>query len=160
MLTAVSDQLRAESGSIAARACPCWWPWSYRIAGAASPWPAVEVYEGGSLLDVVTCTRIAAQLLRGARAVRADDGGRAFAWGRLPLGGDVPSVEFTRGRLRKSRRRAPAVAETVAGARVVEARAVEATSWCWLAVADGPYDTVTVRCAGLAIRSRLRASRP
>jgi hypothetical protein len=155
MLTAVSDQLRAESGSIAARACPCSWPWSYRIAGAASPWPAVEVYEGGSLLDVVTRTRIAAQLLRGARAVSADDGERAFAWGRLPLDGDVPSVEFTRRRPRKSRRNAPVVGATVVGATVFAA-----TNWCWLAVADGRYDAVIVRSGGIAIRSRLRAGRP
>jgi hypothetical protein len=165
MVTAVPDQLGAESGSIAAGRCPAWWPWSYRIAGPASPWPAVEVYEADSLLDVVTRTRIAAQLLRGGRAVRADDGERAFAWGRLPLGGEALSVEFSRGLGRKFRRRAPVAAETVVGARAVgatavAATAVAATSWCWLAVAEGPYDTVTVRCAGLAIRSRLRASRP
>jgi hypothetical protein len=165
MVTAVSDQLRAESGSTAAGTCQVWWPWSYRVAGAASRWPAVEVYEADSLLDVVTCTRIAAQLLRGGRAVRADDGERAFAWGRLPLGGEALSVEFSRGQGRRFRRNTPVVGATVVGATVVGATAVSATvlevaSWCWLAVADGPYDTVTVRCAGLAIRSRLRAGRP
>ncbi len=170
MLTAVSDQLRAESGSIAAGTCPTLWPWSYRIAGASSWWPAVEVYEADSLLDVVASTRIAAQLLRGARMARSADGGRAFAWGRLPLSGDVMSVEFSRGRVRKSRHSAPVVRATVAGATVAGATVggatvggatvVEAASWCWLAVADGPYDAVTVRCGGMAIRSRLRASRP
>ncbi len=155
MLTAVSDQLRAESGSIAAGTCPTLWPWSYRIAGASSRWPAVEVYEADSLLDVVASTRIAAQLLRGARMARSADGGRAFAWGRLPLSGDVMSVEFSRGRVRTSRHSAPVVRATV-----VRPTVVEAASWCWLAVADGPYDAVTVRCGGMAIRSRLRASRP
>jgi hypothetical protein len=155
MVTAVPDQLGAEPGSIAAGRCPPWWPWSYRIAGPATPWPAVEVYEADSLLDVVTRTRIAAQLLRGARAVRADDGERAFAWGRLPLGGEALSVEFSRGPGRKFRRNAPVVKATVVNATVVEV-----TNWCWLAVSAGPYDAVTVRCAGLAIRSRLRASRP
>ncbi len=155
MLTAVSDQLRAESGSIAAGTCPTLWPWSYRIAGASSWWPAVEVYEADSLLDVVASTRIAAQLLRGARMARSADGGRAFAWGRLPLSGDVMSVEFSRGRVRTSRHSAPVVRATV-----VRPTVVEASSWCWLAVADGPYDAVTVRCGGMAIRSRLRASRP
>jgi hypothetical protein len=153
MLTAVSDQLRAESGSIAAGTCASWWPWSYRIAGAASPWPAVEVYEAGSLLDVVTRTRIAAQLLRGARTVRSVDGRRVFAWGRLPLSGDVLSVEFSRGPGPRFRRDAPVVG-------VVEAPAVQVANWCWLAFADGPYDAVTVRCAGMAIRSRMRAGRP
>jgi hypothetical protein len=166
MLTAVSDQLRAESGSIAAGTCGSWWPWSYRIAGARSPWPAVEVYEADSLLDVVSRTRIAAQLLRGARAVRSADAERAFAWGRLPLSGDVVSVEFSRGRVRKSRRNAApvvgaaVVGAAVAGATVTRATVLEPTSWCWLAMADGPYDAVTVRCGGVAIRSRLRASRP
>jgi hypothetical protein len=153
MLTAVPGQLRAESGSIAARTCPSWWPWSYRIAGAASRWPAVEVYETDSLLDVVSRTRLAAQLLRGARAVRSAHGERAFAWGRLPLSGDVLSVEFSRGLRRKSRH----------SAAVVEATVVKVTSWCWLAVADGPYDAVTVRCGGTAIRARLKrlkAGRP
>lgn len=145
MLTAVPDQLSAESGSIAARACPSLWPWSYRIAGATSRWPAVEVYEAGHLLDVVTCTRLAAQLLRGGRAVRTADGDRAFAWGRLPLSGGTLSVEFGRGLVRKSRLDVPAIG---------------ATSWCWLAVADGPYDTVTVRVGEVGIRSRLRASKP
>jgi hypothetical protein len=149
MLTAVPDQLRAEPGSITARACPSWWPWSCRIAGAASRWPAVEVYETDSLLDVVSRTRLAAQLLRGARAVRSADGERVIAWGRLPLGGDVLSVEFSRGLRRKSRR----------NATVVEAAVVKVTSWCWLAVADGPYDAVTVRCGGTAIRSRLKRLR-
>jgi hypothetical protein len=145
MLTAVPDQLSAESGSTAPRACPSWWPWSYRIAGPASRWPAVEVYEAGGLLDVVTCTRLAAQLLRGGRAVRTGDGGRAFAWGRLPLSGGTLSVEFSRGLVRKSR---------------IDVPVIEATTWCWLAVADGPYDTVTVRCGEVGFRSRLRASRP
>jgi hypothetical protein len=153
MATAVSDQLRAESGSIAAGTGQVWWPWSYRIAGPASRWPAVEVYEAGSLLDVVSRTRLAAQLLRGARTVRSVDGRRVFAWGRLPLSGDVVSVEFSRGPWRKFRRNAPVVG-------VVEASAVQVATWCWLAVADGPYDAVTVRCGGMAIRSRLWAGRP
>jgi hypothetical protein len=145
MLTAVPDQLRAECGSIAAGTWPSWSPWSYRIAGAASRWPAVEVYEAGSLLDVVASTRLAAQLLRGGRTVRTTGGERAFAWGRLPLSGDMPVVEFSRGLVRKSR---------------LSVLAIPATSWCWLAVADGPYDAVTVCFGQVAVRSRLRAGRP
>jgi hypothetical protein len=119
------------------------WPWSYRVAGAISSWPAVELYEAGSLLDVVTSTRLAAQVLRGSRAVRSAAGGRVLAWGRLPLSGGVPAVEFGRGGFRRSHLAVPPV--TV-------------TTWCWLAVADALYDSVTVRHDGTAARRRLRMS--
>jgi hypothetical protein len=135
----------------AAAACP-WslgspgWPWSHRIAGAKSTWPAVEVYEGGALLDVVSSTRLGACVLRGARSLRVDGGSgpRAFAWGRLPPTGDLPVVEFSRGRLRRVRDRVPPVL---------------VTSWCWMATAEGRFDTVIVRSADLAIRRRLQVSR-
>ena len=138
------------------------------------------MYEADSLLDVVSCTRIAAQLLRGARAVRSAGGKHAFAWGRLPLSGDVVSVEFSRGRVRKSGPNAPVVGApaaraaaaqsaaagttaaraTAAGATVLQATVLQPTGWCWVAAADGHYDVVIVRCGGTAIRSRLRVSRP
>jgi hypothetical protein len=109
-----------------------------------SPWPAVELYEAGCLLDVVTSTRLTARVLRGARAVRSASGRRVVAWGRLPLRGGVPAVEFSRGMFRDSRLAVPPVS---------------VTSWCWLAVADGRYDRVTVRHDGRAARRRPRASR-
>lgn len=124
--------------------CAAWWPWSYRIAGAMSSCPAVELYEGGSLLDVVTSTTLAAQLVRGGRAVRSPAGGRVLAWGRLPLRGGLPVVEFSRGTIRGSRLAVPPV--TV-------------TSWCWLAVGDGRYDRVTVQHDGTSAQRRLRESR-
>jgi hypothetical protein len=111
-----------------------------------STWPAVEVYEGETLLDVVSSTRLAACMLRGARSLRTDDGSgrRAFAWGRLPPAGDLPVVEFSRGRLRTVRDRVPPV---------------PVTGWCWTATAEGRYDAVIVRSAGLTVRRRLQVSR-
>jgi hypothetical protein len=124
--------------------CAALWPWSYRVAGATSSWPAIELYEGGSLLDVVTSTRLTARVLRGGQAVPSTGGGRVLAWGRLPLGGGVPAVEFGRGTFRSSRLTAPPL---------------PITSWCWLAVADTLYDWVTVRHDGTEARRRLRVSR-
>lgn len=120
-----------------------WWPWSYRVAGARSSWPAVEVYEAGSLLDVVSSTRLVADVVRGARSVRIAGRQRVFAWGRLPLTTGVPVVELSRGRLRASRQLA---------------LAVSVTSWCWLACAEGRYDAVTVSHDGMAVRRRLNVS--
>jgi hypothetical protein len=124
--------------------CAALWPWSYRVAGAMSSWPAVEMYEAGSLLDVVTSTRLTATVLRGARAVRSIRGGRVLAWGRVPLRGGLPAVEFSHGTFHRARLAVPPV---------------RVTSWCWLAVADALYDRVTVRYDGVAARRRLRVSR-
>jgi hypothetical protein len=122
-----------------------WWPWSYRVAGATSSWPAVELYEAESLLDVVTSTRLTARVLRGGRAVRSASGERVFAWGRLPLRGGIPAVDFSRGRFRGA---------------TVEVPPIRVTSWCWLAIADGRYDRVAVRHDAIVARRRLRVARP
>lgn len=144
MLTGASDRRPAgfEPGlwSLGSTALP----WSYRIAGAMSTWPAVEVYEAETLLDVVTSTRLAVRVLRGARTLDAGAGRRAFAWGRVPLDGDLPAVEF-------SCRRRRALRQCVTPAQV--------SSWCWTATAAGSYDEVTVRSAGLVSRRRLQVSR-
>jgi len=142
MLTGVPDLLSAEIGPKHADA-PLW-PWSYRVAGALSSWPAVELYEDGSLLDVVVSTGLIAQVLRGATAVRGTRGGRALAWGRLPLHGGLPVVEFGRGTVRASR---------------LAVSPVSITSWCWLATADELYDRVIVRDGAVTARCRVRVSR-
>lgn len=142
MLTRTPGRLLAGTGSVDASG-PLW-PWTYRVAGPRSSWPAVEVYEAGSLLDVVSSTMLSAQVLRGARSVRVAGRRRVLAWGRLPLTAGLPAVEFSR-----SRRRAPGQPVTP----------VSVTAWCWLAVADGRYDTVTVSAGGTAIRRRLREGR-
>ena len=112
-------------------------PWSVRLAGARSACPALELFEAGALIDVVSATRMAPQLLRGARAVAIGSGQLALAWGRRSPGAEIV-VEFSRGRLRRD---------------VRCATVVELTSWCWLAAADGRFSRVDVQ-AGLC-RSRL-----
>jgi hypothetical protein len=143
MLTAVPDCLPAGSGT-GAMGTGAFRPWSYRIAGATSAWPAVEVYEAGSLLDVVTSTRLIAQVVRGSRAADGPGGRHVIAWGRLPLSGGLPSVEFGRSRRGSGQR----------------AQVLPITSWCWLAVAEGHHRTVTVRYGGACIRRRLGVSKP
>jgi hypothetical protein len=146
MLTVLPDPCPARQERYPARSGPGdglpGGPWSVRLAGARSACPALELYEAGALIDVVSATRIAPQLLRGGRAVALDPGQRALAWGRRPESGADVVVEFSRGRLRRDAR--PATVVTL-------------TSWCWLAVADGRFTRVDVR-AGLR-RARLGLAR-
>jgi hypothetical protein len=121
------------------------WPWSYRISGALSLAPALELYEAGSLVDVVSSTRLDVPVLRGARSLRIAGGRRAVAWGRLPLTPGDLTIEFSAGRLRVSR-------HAVAPVRL--------TSWCWMAATYGRYDAVTVSVSRTAVRQRLRAGQP
>lgn len=123
-------------------------PWSFRLAGAQSAWPALEVYEAGELLDVVSSTRLAARLLRGGRTAASGAGHRALAWGRLPRPGARLEVEFSR---RGRRRGEPAA--------TVRPLVTEVTSWCWVAVACGRFDRVTVQSGGGCLRLRLSGSR-
>jgi len=120
-------------------------PWAVRLAGGQSACPALEVYAAGVLLDVVSSTRLDAPLLRGTRAADSGAGPCALAWGRLPVSGTAPEVEFSRGRCWLSR-----PLGTV----------LELTSWCWLAVADGHFSRVAVRSDGRCVRARIRRGRP
>jgi hypothetical protein len=140
MVTIMRDLLSAEIAW--PDASTMLWPWSYRIAGALSSWPAVEIYEADRLLDVVSSTRLAAPVLRGGRYVRMASDRLVAAWGRLPPSEGVPAVEFSGGRRRRSRQAAPPV---------------RLTDWCWVAVTCGPYDAVSVSYGGTAIRRKLRA---
>ena len=65
--------------------------WSVRLAGAGSASPAIELYAAGVLIDVVSATAVAPQLLRGARAVTL---------------GPVPCALFTRVDVQAGPRRA------------------------------------------------------
>ncbi|MFZ0047396.1 MAG: hypothetical protein WAL16_16270 [Streptosporangiaceae bacterium] len=124
---------------------PGLFPWTIRLAGPQSAWPALEVYEAGTLLDVISSTRLLVSLLRGARAGDGTAGPCALAWGRLIAPDAGLSAEFSRGRLRPT---------TQAGA------VTRMGGWCWLAVADGTFDSVTVRSGGRTICGRLRRRRP
>ena len=79
---------------------PGLFPWTIRLAGPQSAWPALEVYEAGTLLDVISSTRLLVSLLRGARAGDGTAGPCALAWGRLIAPDAGLSAEFSRGRLR------------------------------------------------------------
>jgi hypothetical protein len=119
-------------------------PWSVRLAGATSACPAIELYESGELVDVISATSVAAPLLRGARLAAAGSGPRAIAWGRLPGAGRWPEVGFGR-----PWRRDPQSATLIVPA-----------SWCWVAIADGRLGSVTVRSAAGSARRRLARGVP
>jgi hypothetical protein len=119
-------------------------PWAVRLAGRQSACPALEIYSAGVLLDVVSSTRLDAPLLRGTRAAHGEAGPCALSWGRLPMSGGSPQVEFSRGRPRRTPH-----AGTV----------LRVTSWCWLAVADGSFDRVAVWSADRHVRARIRLGR-
>jgi hypothetical protein len=120
-------------------------PWAVRLAGRHSPWPAVEVYQAEALLDVVSSTRLAPVLLRGARAAEGGAGPCVLAWGRMPVTRASPEVEFTFGRRWRYSR---------------PGTVLRLTSWCWLAVADGRFDRVTVQSGESGVLARVRQWRP
>jgi hypothetical protein len=119
-------------------------PWSVRLAGARSARPALELYEGGDLLDVVSSTPVAPQLVRGTRAASHAGSQRVLAWGRLPAAGAHVAVEFSNG---------------PGSRRAVTAAVIEITAWCWLAVADGRFDRVAVRSGGSCLQHKVPRSR-
>lgn len=119
-------------------------PWSFRLAGARSVSPALELYESGVLLDVVSSTPIAPQLVRGARAAAEPGCQRVIAWGRLPVAGAGLEVEFSSGTIRR---------------RAVLAAVIEVTPWCWIAIADGRFDRVVARSGGHCRQHRLAGGR-
>lgn len=120
-------------------------PWAVRLAGSHSACPALEVYAAGVLLDVVSSTRLDAPLLRGTRAADGGAGPCALAWGRLPMSGTTPQVDFSRGRRWPDGR---------------SATVLKLTSWCWLAVADGQFSRVAVWSADRSAQAKIRPARP
>jgi hypothetical protein len=109
-------------------------PWSLRLAGGSGGRPALEVYAAGSLIDVMVASSRASQLLHGACRAAVGRQARAIAWGCLPTArGELPSVEFISGRIR--RRARPAEAESVVG-------------WFWFAEADERFSRVVVTSQG------------
>lgn len=119
-------------------------PWSVRLAGAMAACPAIELYEAGELVDVISATTVARTLLRGGRVAATGSGQRSIAWGRLPGDGRWPEVVFGR-----SRRREPQTASLIVPA-----------SWCWVAIADGRFGSVTAAVAGDTARRRLARGLP
>jgi hypothetical protein len=115
-------------------------PWSVRLAGRGSACPALELYEAGELLDVISATTLVRPLLRGGRAVLTAAGPRAIAWGRLPASGTRPRVSFGPRRRR---------ADPVPAAVLLPAH------WCWVAISDGRFGRVMVRAGDQGRRRRL-----
>jgi hypothetical protein len=141
--TSLDHGLASPEGPAAGSSLPGL-PWAVRLAGARSARPALELYEGGILLDVVSSTPIAPQLVRGIRAASLAGRQRGLAWGRLPSAGADIAVEFSS---RPGRRRA------------VTATVIEITAWAWLAVADGRFDRVAVRSGGRCLQYKVPRSR-
>lgn len=104
-------------------------PWSLRSARGTGGRPALEVYENGTLLDVMVATPLAAEVLRGARRARCGGRYRALAWGRLLSDGASVTVTFRRRHVRTA---SSAAAVTEIG-----------TSF-WVAVTDGYFNRVSV----------------
>jgi hypothetical protein len=120
-------------------------PWTFRLAGSRSACPALELYEAGHLIDIVSSTRVAVSVLRGARAAASEPGGHVLAWGRMPVTGHCPQVSFVgRGW------RPDAQVATVA----------QVTSWCWIAVAEGSFAAATARTPAGLLRCRIVRGRP
>lgn len=104
-------------------------PWSMRLAAGSGRRRALEIHAAGSLIDVMVASSPAGRLLRGACMMVVAKHPRAIAWGCLPTCGELPSVEFIRGRIR--RRAQPEEAESVDGR-------------FWFADADGQFSQVVV----------------
>jgi hypothetical protein len=150
MWTVLPEHVSADRWPGASASSTPGWPWSFRLAGPRSAWPALEVYEFGDLLDVVSSTRMAVRLLRGCRTVTGETGSRAIAWGRLPAPGARLEVEFSRRRGGWRGR---------AGSPTVRPGVTEITGWCWVAIADGRFDHVCVRSGSASVRCRLNRGR-
>lgn len=123
------------------------YPWTLRLARAGRSGPAVEIYEHGVLIDVVTATSVARLFVRGARAGSGPAGPCALAWGRMPEAGGLPAVEFRPRCWRGS---------------AVPASPVLAVGWLWIAIVNGRLAAVTVTVAGTTYRCRVttRGGRP
>jgi hypothetical protein len=127
-------------------------PWSVRTARGTAGRPAMEVYAGQTLLDVVVATPLTAEILRGARRTYWNDQSHAVAWGRLPADGSPIEVRFSLGRA--ARRETPGAQRgQVADVTVIE-------EWFWLAMAQGRFDTVTVTRDELRRQRRIAAVDP
>jgi hypothetical protein len=145
MLTGGLDHDQAGCGPVQSGDCPLGPPWSFRLAGARSVRPAIELYEADALLDVVSSTPVAPQLIRGGRTAGQAGDRRALAWGRVPASGaSLLAVEFSGGRH---------------GRDAIPAAVIEITAWCWLAVADGRFDRVVVRSGDRCVEHRLAGGR-
>jgi hypothetical protein len=113
-------------------------PWSVRRARGSGSRLALEIYEAGSLADIVVAAPIASPILRGARR----SGAFGLAWGRLPADGQIACVTFTAGWPRQ---------------RAAVAEVIEVAELAWLAIVLGRFATVSAAHRGGVERLGLRA---
>jgi hypothetical protein len=117
-------------------------PWAIRLGRGSTGRPALEVYDGETLIDVVVETSVAPEILRDARRGVSHGGPCAIAWGRLPADSALPLVLFT-----KWTREHPGAAIPVGG-------------FCWLAVVHGRFTNISVSHRGTPCRRlRIRSGR-
>lgn len=110
-------------------------PWSIRVAVGPAGRPALEMYRGAALIDVMVAQSLAPVLLRQARRVARHGQMFCAAWGSLPADGGHVRVEFRTGRLRRRGWR---------DQRVLTVPADEMCGQFWIATATGRFDRVTV----------------
>jgi hypothetical protein len=105
-------------------------PWSFRLARGSGDRLALEVYADESLIDVMVASSRGSRLLHGTCRAAVGKQTRSTAWGCLPAaGGELPSVEFVRGRIHR---------------RVESVRARDVFGRFWFAEADGEFGEVVV----------------
>lgn len=149
--------LPSASGlAVLTAAPPPTWPdltWIVRPGGAHGARPALEIYVGSTLADVLVATSFSRAVLGGGcRAVLLGGGCRAvlhgrqfaIAWGHLTAGSPPPLVFRTHGPFRRSD---PGLV-AIAGPQF------------WVAVADGAFTSVSAGHGSGADFRRLRRIRP
>ena len=108
-------------------------PWSTRTAAGSAGRAALELYRGGTLIDVMVASSFAPLMLRGARRVARHGLMFCIAWGCLPADGAV-RVEFRTSRLRAAGR---------GGQRGLAVPAMTVCDHFWIAMATGRFNRVT-----------------
>lgn len=125
-------------------------PWSVRPAAGPAGRPALEIYAGGSVVDVMVTQPLAPRVLGGACSLAWAGQPYVVAWGFLPAAPGL-SVWFSRpvwfspGAARP--RRQAAQVSVIAGP-------------FWIAPARGRFRDVTVEHGGGRDRCPVRAARP
>jgi len=119
-------------------------PWSTRAAAGSDGRAALEIYEAGLLVDVMVAQSLAPAILRGTRAASWPGRSATVAWGCRAANGSLPVVVFTRRRGRPL---------------VDAAEPVSIGGSFWIALADGPFASVTVAIPGSREQHTLRATR-
>jgi hypothetical protein len=122
-------------------------PWSTRMAAGPAGRPALEIYRGATLIDVMVAQSLAPVLLRGACRVTRHGLMHCVAWGNLsPAEGQI-RVEFQTSRLRSRHRK---------DRRVLAVSAIEIAGHFWIATATGRFDHVTAASTDALWRSAVR----